>query len=174
MNLKINIKVNILRAVLIALLIILFGIIFGFSNQNGEKSGGISRKITETVTKNINWIQELEEAEKEITLKKIEKVVRKLAHFSIYTALGVVSMSLMSTYDLKQRNRCISSFAIGFLYASSDEIHQSFIPGRSPAIMDVFIDSCGVIFRNCNCFAFVPENNVEIYEKKLEIYVKSL
>lgn len=163
-----NIKVNILRAILIVLLILLFGIIFGFSNQNGEKSGSISRKITEAITKHVSWIQEMEENEKQDTLKKIEKVVRKLAHFSIYTALGMVTMSLMCTYDLKQKKRIFSSFGIGFLYAISDEIHQSFVPSRGPAVTDVLIDSCGVIFRNCNCYVFIPENNIKICRKSLK------
>lgn len=163
-----NIRVNILRAILITLLILLFGVIFGFSNQNGEKSGSISRKITQAITKNISWIQELEEAEKEVVLKKIEKVVRKLAHFSLYTAIGIVAMSLMSTYELKQKNRALISFGIGFLYAASDEIHQSFIPGRGPAVTDVLIDSFGVIFRNCNCLDFIPKNNFKNNKKILK------
>jgi VanZ family protein len=30
-----------------------------------------------------------------------------------------------------------------FLYASSDEFHQSFVPGRGPAFSDVLIDTAG-------------------------------
>jgi VanZ family protein len=29
------------------------------------------------------------------------------------------------------------------LYATSDEIHQAFVPGRGPQVKDVFIDSAG-------------------------------
>ena len=35
---------------------------------------------------------------------------------------------------------------LGISYAISDEIHQSFTPGRGPKITDVFIDSLGVFF----------------------------
>ena len=31
------------------------------------------------------------------------------------------------------------------IYAASDEFHQYFVPGRSAAIKDVFIDTCGGI-----------------------------
>ena len=31
------------------------------------------------------------------------------------------------------------------IYATSDEFHQYFVPGRSAAIKDVFIDTCGGI-----------------------------
>ena len=59
-----NKKINILRAILIILLLMMFETIFNFSNQNGEKSGSISREITEKVTKNIKAIQKLEKSEK--------------------------------------------------------------------------------------------------------------
>ena len=142
-------KINILRAILIILLILQMWIIFGFSNQNGEKSGSISRKITEAVTKNISSIQNLEKNEKEEVLRKIEHIIRKVAHFSLYTIIGILLMSLMSTYKIKQRKRVLISGSIGLLYAVSDEIHQSFIPGRGPQIGDVGIDFCGVMVGMC-------------------------
>ena len=142
-------KINILRAILIALLITQMWVIFGFSGQNGEESGSISRKITEAVTKNISSIQNLEKQEKEKVLKKIEHIIRKLAHFSLYAVIGFLLMSLMSTYKLKQKNRILVSCSIGLLYAISDEIHQAFIPGRGPQIGDVGIDFSGVVVGMC-------------------------
>ena len=138
-------KINILRAILIILLILQMWIIFGFSGQNGKESGSISRKITEAVTKNISSIQNLEKEEKEKVLRKIEHIIRKLAHFSLYTIIGILLMSLMSTYKIKQKSRILISGSIGLLYAISDEIHQAFIPGRGPQIGDVGIDFAGVI-----------------------------
>ena len=138
-------KINILRGILIVLLVLQMWIIFGFSGQDGETSGTISRRITETITKNIKSIQNLEKAEKEKVLKQIEHFIRKLAHFSLYTVVGFLLMSLLSTYKFKQKNRIYISFGIGLMYAISDEIHQSFIPERTPMISDVCIDTCGVI-----------------------------
>ena len=142
---KIDMKINILRATLIVLLITQMWVIFGFSGQNGDESGSISRKITEAVTKNISSVQNLEKEEKEKVLKKIEHIIRKLAHFSLYAVIGFLLMSLMSTYKLKQKNRILVSCSIGLLYAISDEIHQAFIPGRGPQIADVGIDFSGVV-----------------------------
>ena len=34
---------------------------------------------------------------------------------------------------------------VGVTYAASDEFHQSFVPGRGPSIIDVGIDSLGVL-----------------------------
>ena len=146
---KIDMKINILRAILIALLITQMWVIFGFSGQNGDESGSISRKITEAVTKNISSIQNLEKQEKEKVLNKIEHIIRKLAHFSLYAVIGFLLMSLMSTYKLKQKNRILVSCSVGLLYAISDEIHQAFIPGRGSQIADVGIDFSGVVVGMC-------------------------
>lgn len=138
-------KKNIERIILLILLLGTFSIIFGFSSQDGEKSGSISKKITEEIVKRIPQIQEKEQEERELITQRTEKVIRKLAHFSIYTVVGILLMALVSTYQIKEKNKIIISIIIGITYACSDEIHQSFIPGRSPMITDVIIDTMGVI-----------------------------
>lgn len=137
-------KKNILRLILIILLIGTFYRIFCFSSQDGEESSSVSQKVTVAVTQNIKKIQELEKDKKEEVLHKIEKVIRKLAHFSIYTLVGILMMALMSTYDLEPRSKIWISLAVGILYASSDEIHQYFVPDRSARVADVMIDTAGV------------------------------
>ena len=63
-------KKNILRAILMLLLLSTFFIIFGFSSQDGEKSGSISKKITEEIITRIPQMQEKEQNEREaITLR---------------------------------------------------------------------------------------------------------
>lgn len=138
-------KKNILRIILIILLLGTFYIIFGFSSQDGEKSGSISRRITEKIATLIPQIQKENEIEKENIMNTMESIIRKMAHFSIYTVVGLLLMSLVSTYNIKEKNRLIITLITGIIYASSDEIHQSFVPGRSPMITDVVIDTMGVI-----------------------------
>ena len=138
-------KKNILRAILMLLLLSTFFIIFGFSSQDGEKSGNISKKITEEIITRIPQIQEKEQNEREAITLRIEKVIRKIAHFSIYTAVGLLLMALLSTFEMKEKNRIIISLIIEIIYACSDEIHQSFVPERSPMITDVMIDTMGVM-----------------------------
>ena len=80
--------------------------------------------------------------------------VRKSAHFTEYTVLGL-SLRL-TVQDLMRRRRgerpvinpasvTLLSWLAGTLYAVTDEVHQTFVPGRSCEIRDVFIDSCGVL-----------------------------
>ena len=139
-------RVNIIRGILITLLVLIFSMIFNFSSQDGEASSGLSTKITIAVTQNVKRIQMLEESEKQQVLEKIEFIIRKLAHFSIYTLVGVLMMSLMNTYNIKGTNRIYISLIVGFIYACSDEFHQFFVPERSAMPTDVLIDTLGVSF----------------------------
>jgi|SRR3989344_5282507 len=41
------------------------------------------------------------------------------------------------------------------LYGISDEIHQSFVPGRVSSISDVFLDSVGIIFASLFYFILI-------------------
>lgn len=70
-------------------------------------------------------------------------IVRKSAHFLIYTALGVFSMSAFCCYNLGMKKRFWFSAALCVSYSVSDEIHQLFVDGRSCEFRDVLIDSAG-------------------------------
>ena len=43
------------------------------------------------------------------------------------------------------KKTAIFSFLFSVLYASSDEFHQTFVPGRDGNIVDVLIDSSGAL-----------------------------
>ena len=138
-------KLNIIRGILITALIAIFVTIFGFSNQNSETSSGLSQKVTNFVVEFVPSIKNMPEKQKEQAEYRIEKIIRKIAHYSIYTLVGILLMSLMITYKLKELDRIAVSLIIGVIYASTDEIHQVFVPGRGPLITDVILDSMGVL-----------------------------
>ena len=160
-------KINILRIILILLLLCTFFVIFGFSSQDGETSGGLSRNITNKILQFSNKYNALGQEEKEQIADKTEKIIRKVAHFSIYTVVGLLLMGLLSTYKIKENWRMILSVLLGMIYAASDEIHQSFIPGRSPKITDVCIDTLGVILG-----ILLILLGIKIYDKILQKYYK--
>ena len=138
-------KLNIIRGLLITTLIAIFVTIFGFSNQNSETSSGLSQKVTNFVVEFITSIENMPEPEKEDAVARIESIVRKVAHYSIYTLVGILLMSLMSTYKIKELDRIAVSLIVGVIYAATDEIHQAFVPGRGPLVADVILDSMGVL-----------------------------
>lgn len=53
-------------------------------------------------------------------------------------------MAFFETYKLKELDKLGFSLIIGIVYASSDEIHQCFTPGRGPLLTDIIIDTMGV------------------------------
>lgn len=132
-----------LRIVFAILIIINTIIIFSFSSQNGEESTGISYKVTTAIANVLNI------EEKENFIEKWNQIIRKLAHFSIYTSLGIWSMAFASTFKINDTKRLIGTSIWGIIYAITDEVHQLFTNGRNGSVMDVLIDSLGIIFGAC-------------------------
>ena len=147
MNRKIKFKKNLIlkRVLFLIMLVIAFYIIFNFSAQDGETSGSLSRKVTEFIVEIITKIKTIDFELKSQYIEILHPIIRKLAHFSIYTFVGFSIMGFMCTFDIEDIFKVIISFCIGVTYAISDEVHQYFIPGRGPSITDVGIDSLGVI-----------------------------
>ena len=78
-------------------------------------------------------------------------IVRKAAHFTEFTILGICFSLSMSDIVRKrgvvfkrQICRTIIVWIAGVLYAVTDEIHQIFVEGRSCSATDVMIDAAGV------------------------------
>ena len=142
---KTNYKLIIIRIILSILILINFITIFRFSEQNGEQSTGLSRSITLSVLNTFDDYNEPLTETQEAQVLNVEHIIRKLAHFTIYTILGLLLMSLAETFDFTNKKRLFLSVLIGFLYACLDEFHQSFTPGRTPLFTDVLIDTLGVI-----------------------------
>lgn len=121
------------------LVICWMGVIFYLSHQ----PAAASRSLSEGVLSSILHMLPQEQG-KEIAL--LHSLLRKSAHFIAYFILAILlSQALFSTQ--MKRATAISRFCvvwfICFLYAMSDEFHQTFIPGRSGEFRDVMIDSLG-------------------------------
>ena len=68
-------------------------------------------------------------------------LLRKLAHFTEFTCLGMILTWIMSMLA----KPVPLALACGFTAACIDETIQIFVPGRGPAFTDVLIDTCGVL-----------------------------
>lgn len=138
----------ILRILFTCLLLLTFLIIFYFSSQNGTSSGGLSRNLMRSIAS--VFTNNEEKIENAIIIG--EPILRKIAHFAIYTSVGIWTMCMMTTYFEKSKKtydeltikRIIISTLIGCAYAISDEIHQFFISNRSAKVIDVVLDTIGV------------------------------
>ena len=135
------------RLIFLILTIATFITIFIFSDQNGEESGTTSRGFTRAIIEAFPMTKHLDEGRKVELIENTQTVIRKLAHFSIYTVVGINLMGFVNTYDkLKQKDKILITILVGAVYAISDEFHQMFSGGRTPAIGDVCIDTLGVLF----------------------------
>lgn len=123
---EIKFKKNLIlkRIIFVVMMLATFYVIFNFSSQTGKVSGNISKKITTYI---VNIMVRNEDARPEY-IKKLHPVVRKVAHFSIYTLAGFSIMGMFCTFNIKNKHKLLFSMLLGVIYASSDEIHQAFTP----------------------------------------------
>ncbi len=137
-------KRTLFRITMLILLGLTFISIFNFSNQDGKASSGLSKKVARKIVDVFPYTKNLSEKTKNKIVEKTQPIIRKGAHLSIYTLVGIFIMSFISTYKIHLKYKFLISILVGLVYASSDEIHQSFIPGRTASIIDVGIDTLGV------------------------------
>lgn len=73
----------------------------------------------------------------------IHRYLRKYAHFFVYLFLGSFLMNALMLSSVKGWKAFGIAVVVSFVYAISDELHQYFVPGRIPLVMDVIIDTAG-------------------------------
>lgn len=132
------------RIITMLLMLSCMGLIFYLSSQNANESSNVSGGFIKAA---IKLLFPGISADKQVTMiESLQFIVRKSAHFSLYTALGFLSyLSFVSYSRIPLMLRATISALVGIGYAVSDEYHQTFIPGRSGELRDVCIDSGGVL-----------------------------
>lgn len=80
------------------------------------------------------------------TLNKLHHYIRKSAHFTEYFILSLLVLRGIRAGRPGTRFAwALAVVAIVACYASLDELHQRFVPGRTAAVGDVLIDTSGGI-----------------------------
>lgn len=105
--------------------------IFYFSSQPGAASASQSRFVLDV----------FQIAESLTT----QKIIRKLAHFSIYACMGICWTNFLYSINLSKKQCFVIAILMCFLFAASDEWHQTFVPGRSGELLDVGLDTLGAM-----------------------------
>lgn len=131
--------------VLIILAIIWMGVIFMFSAQVSDESKSSSNKVTSAVVNTVISIKKenISEEKRQKIIEDKTFIVRKTAHFTEYFILGLIIILYLQTKEKLATKYIILAIIFCVLYATSDEIHQLFVDGRSCKIMDILIDTCG-------------------------------
>jgi VanZ family protein len=131
-------KQQIIFYISVMLVIGWMALIFYLSSQPASQSNELSNQVTEVIVETIEKVAP--EIASNWDLKESNHFIRKNAHFFSYFVLGVLVMNAL--YQ-KGYRKFVLSLIICILYSISDEIHQTFVPGRGGNIIDVVIDSSG-------------------------------
>ena len=134
-----------MTAVLIVLLFLIYVMIFNFSAEDATASSGVSQKVTRWL---LHLYYKLQGNTGGLTVvipagevDEAEAVIRKLAHFTEYMLVGLLSLWIWLLWKAK-RLRCGAFVLVQLMISASlDEFHQYFVPGRYASIRDVLIDT---------------------------------
>ena len=135
------------RIVFLTLFLCWMAVIFLFSARTADESSEDSYRVGMAVGTILypdfdNW----EETAQMDFAKAADYPVRKTAHALEYTVMGVLcTLTLLSWLGIRNRY-FLMAWLISVFYASTDEFHQLFVPGRSGRLTDVLIDSAGALF----------------------------
>ena len=130
------------------LLIILYSVIFVFSAQSGEQSTQTSMSFSERAVEFLNtlsggrWSRQLIE---ELVLY-FENPIRKLAHFTEYTCMGILVYLIWRPWMQRGKKLYLLILVWVFVSGALDELHQLFVPDRWCSFVDVCLDTCGGAF----------------------------
>lgn len=130
------------------------GIIFLFSSQSYSDSNGLSSSLASFLTGLLipdfaSWGPSLQAD----WLNSINNLLRKLAHFSEFCLLGVLTyLAALNLMGRRNRKRPPTKFGVGMVcfyicavLAALDELHQSMSAGRTPSTGDMLVDCAGAI-----------------------------
>lgn len=89
-------------------------------------------------------------------------IVRKGGHLTEYMILSFLIYNVVSDYIFIEKRIFIYTIIGVMLYATTDEIHQIFVPGRAGRVTDVMIDTLG----GCIGIIFIKARIVILNKRK--------
>lgn len=160
-------KIIFIISVILAVICII--VIFIFSSQNCVDTNSLSYAVTSKLTGMIfSGYDQLDAGTKYVITQQMNSFVRKMAHFSLFFILGFVSALSVFLATHKYLKSFVSGIIICLIYGSLDEIHQMYVPGRTPLVRDVIIDTagglCGIVL--CIMIISVVYNFKRVYAEK--------
>ena len=161
-------KVKVQTYIYAVVSVILMILIFSFSSQNGNSSGELSSSLSKLIYSAINFLLNCLNLDvTNISALMFHTFIRKLAHFSVYFALGFSFYGFFNSLNKTKVFSIYFALVSSLFYAITDELHQSFIPDRGPSVIDVCIDFSGSIFGVLLCitiYKFINNKRVKSYK----------
>lgn len=139
---------KVITVIAVCLLIAVYIMIFLFSADDAAESSSLSVAVTRKL---INLYYHFFSGNNNAVLTvpvvtdDAEAIVRKMAHFTEYMAVGFLSFGIAVMWMQRIKVGIVAVTLQVFLSAGLDEIHQYFVPGRYASFRDVLIDTAGGI-----------------------------
>ena len=150
------------RKLLIPLAVVFWmAIIFKLSAQPGEQSNLLSTKVTTIIVSLAKLFRP------DVNVLTLNHFIRKCAHFLAYLVLGIIVLFAMRRIGLMGKQGIGFTLLLCISYAITDELHQAFVPGRTPKLLDVLIDSSGASIGIGVYVLFVENRWKELIHKRL-------
>ena len=150
------------RKLLIKLAVVFWmAIIFKLSAQPGEQSNLLSTKVTTIIVSLAKLFRP------DVNVLTLNHFIRKCAHFLAYLVLGIIVLFAMRRIGLMGKQGIGFTLLLCISYAITDELHQAFVPGRTPKLLDVLIDSSGASLGISIYVLFVENRWKELKQKRL-------
>lgn len=127
--------------------------IFHLSGMSSNSSNGTSTGIVEkAISKVLDATNEAGITDSHPDDEKLAKAaelinapLRKIAHATVYFVLALLLLSISRVIfgSKKYLLSCAVAILLCFIFAMTDEYHQTFVDGRTGQMMDVIIDTTG-------------------------------
>lgn len=135
------------------LVVLWASIIFIMSGMDTNESNDKSKKVlNEIVEKTVETTNGMGITDKHPTQSKLNNVInklnypfRKMAHASEYLILSILLLIALKNSGIRDIKLFIIAVSVCFIYACTDEYHQTFVNGRTGQFIDVIIDTIGAI-----------------------------
>lgn len=146
-------KKLILIGIVAAVIIAWCATIFNLSGMSSENSNGKSKGIVEqAIVKVLDATNEAGITDSHPDDEKLAKAaelinapLRKVVHATVYFVLALLLLTISRVIfgSKKYLLSCTITMLLCFIFAMTDEYHQTFVDGRTGQMMDVMIDTAG-------------------------------
>ena len=145
------------KKICILFAVLWMGFIFYMSHQPAKISSVQSDNVVHIIKK----VSKSEEIKNNIN----SFIVRKGAHMFLFCVLGILFFGSVYNGDNILKSVFIA-LLLAFLYACSDEYHQTFVVGRTGQFKDVLIDFSGAII---GILVYILISKLNIFKEKIQI-----
>lgn len=144
-----NVIIAIISIIAFSWCFIIFNLSAMTSQDSNSKSTGLTEKLISKVLDATNEAGITDSHPDDVKLAKaanlINAPIRKVAHATVYFVLALILLAVGRVIfgSRKYLLTCALALLFCFIFAMTDEYHQTFVDGRTGQFSDVLIDTAG-------------------------------